>query len=196
MGNLFQWTVERPLLSFTFGAATAYKEEGKTIFNIFFNLFFKMAVQQDDFSIFLSSRVDSSPNNTSAQFETKLSSPIRLEGSEWEVGLVNLNYCHTWYSLPKTLEFGMIVADANRDFMPPRVMDIRDANGVIREIPCRGATQEDYNRAVSRPRWATITHPNGSYDWFRVLTGTKYSSPIFDKQPTLPIGGSCPSGKS
>lgn len=119
-----------------------------------------MAVQREDFSIFLSSRVDSNENNTSAQFETKLAAPIRLEGSEWEVGLVSLNYFHTWYSLPKTLEFGTIVVDDKREIVPSTVMDIRDENGVVREIPCRGATQEDYNRIVGRPRWASITHPN------------------------------------
>ena len=44
------------------------------------------------------SSMDVYPNNTMANFKTKLPNRIELEG-RWEVGMVEMQYPHTWYNL-------------------------------------------------------------------------------------------------
>ena len=44
------------------------------------------------------SSMDVYPNNTMANFKTRLPNRIELEG-RWEVGLVEIQYPHTWYNL-------------------------------------------------------------------------------------------------
>ena len=40
------------------------------------------------------------PNNKTSNFVTKLSRTLQLDG-EWEVGLAEIDYPHTWYSIHK-----------------------------------------------------------------------------------------------
>ena len=42
--------------------------------------------------------MDVYPDNTMAHFKTKLPNRVELDG-RWEVGLVEMQYPHTWYNL-------------------------------------------------------------------------------------------------
>ena len=47
--------------------------------------------------------MDFYPDNKISQFVTQLPQPIRLEG-QWEVGLVEIIYPHTWFNVPHRVE--------------------------------------------------------------------------------------------
>lgn len=41
------------------------------------------------------------PNNTLTHYFTKLPQAVNLTGGQWEMGLVEIQYPHTWYNIPK-----------------------------------------------------------------------------------------------
>ena len=44
--------------------------------------------------------MDVYPDNTLAHYQTKLPQTMELDG-QWEVGLVEIQYPHSWYNVPK-----------------------------------------------------------------------------------------------
>jgi len=69
-----------------------------------------MGAKTEDFSIFLTSRVKRYGNKPS-DFEVRFPSPIELQGSEWDVGLLSMYYNHSWYSIHRDMEIGVIIQD-------------------------------------------------------------------------------------
>ena len=63
-------------------------------------------MEEDGFYITLPSNtsLDLFPENTSASFMVRLFKPLDLRG-EWEVGLAEIQYPHTWYTIPQAQKF-------------------------------------------------------------------------------------------
>ena len=55
------------------------------------------------------SSMDVYPDNTLTRYQTKLPHRIELEG-RWEVGLVELQYPHNWYNVPKVSDRQMAIS--------------------------------------------------------------------------------------
>jgi len=106
------------------------------------------------------------PNNTLTHYTTRLANAISLSG-EWEVGLVEIQYQHSWANLEKMegrftyLQEGKYVEDKPRGFLTktlrlspgyyetPAVL-VESINDLIKEAAC-GAKYEAYPRFRYNP---------------------------------------------
>ena len=97
-----------------------------------------MSLENNEFTVYLSSNVKGNPRNKPYRYETELSKPMDLPG-EWNVALINISYPHNQENLDNSYSYFILRLnkqdETKSEFEPRPIYDEVEIYNIVTKLP-------------------------------------------------------------